>query len=229
MWLANDTMVENEWLRRSDVLIRGAVQRPAFKRRRSKSENELPFVKREASGNIRQTPSLDPIAEGRWWYKGKVDLVDLEVVVSSAGDVGEERRLELLSPGESFAAYADTEEERDSWASAIRSAKSSLLVSLNVMHPNSTLASSSSSNHLRRSLQALPHLPNQDGILPKRGKVDHFVPAIWVPDGKTDTCMRCGKAFGWRRRRHHCRLCGRCVCAQCSERVWSITSYAGND
>jgi hypothetical protein len=25
--------------------------------------------------------------------------------------------------------------------------------------------------------------------------------------------------FGWRRRRHHCRLCGRCVCAGCSGRV----------
>ena len=226
MWLTNDRMTENEWLRRSDALFRGHAQRPAFKRTRSKSENELPLLRREAAGGQqRQANSLDPIAEGKWWYKGRVDLVDLEIVSGSAGDIGDERRLEFLSPEASFAVYADTEEDRDSWASSIRSAKTSLLVSLNVMHPNSTLASSSSSNHLRRSLQALPHLPDQEDMFPKRGKVDHFVPAIWVPDGKTDVCMRCGNVFGWRRRRHHCRLCGRCVCAQCSGRVRGVMNF----
>jgi len=90
---------------------------------------------------------------------------------------------------------------------------------LTVMNPNSTLTSSASTNHLRRTLQALPHLPEDDDKNPPRGKVEHFVPAIWIPDGKTDTCMRCGRPFGWRRRRHHCRLCGRCVCGSCSGKV----------
>ena len=31
--------------------------------------------------------------------------------------------------------------------------------------------------------------------------------------GRTSSCMRCGRSFGWRRRRHRCRLCG---CASCS-------------
>lgn len=53
----------------------------------------------------------------------------------------------------------------------------------------------------------------------RRRKVEHWVPAIWIPDGKTTSCMRCGRMFGWRRRRHHCRLCGRCVCSTCSGRV----------
>lgn len=87
------------------------------------------------------------------------------------------------------------------------------------MNPNSTLTSSASTNHLRRTLQAIPHLPEDDDKNPPRGKVEHFVPAIWIPDGKTDTCMRCGRPFGWRRRRHHCRLCGRCVCGNCSGKV----------
>ena len=34
--------------------------------------------------------------------------------------------------------------------------------------------------------------------------------------------MRCGRSFGWRRRRHHCRLCGRFIRASCSGRVSSI-------
>lgn len=92
-------------------------------------------------------------------------------------------------------------------------------MSLNAMHPNSTLTSSASTHHLRRSLQALPHSPEEDARKPRRGKVEHFVPAIWIPDAKTESCMRCGRSFGWRRRRHHCRLCGRCVCASCSGKV----------
>ncbi|KLO20105.1 hypothetical protein SCHPADRAFT_992213 [Schizopora paradoxa] len=221
MWLANDRMVENEWLRRSDALFR-AGQRPAFKRSRSKSENEIPALKGNAHGNNNIS-----ISEDKWLFKGKIDLVDVEVVVSPPRDNGEERRLEILSPENSFAIYADTEHDRDQWVSAIRAAKASLLVSLNVMHPNSTLASSSSTNHLRRSLQALPYLPEKDEDLPRRGKVDHFVPAIWVPDGNAETCMRCGRSFGWRRRRHHCRLCGRCVCGRCSEMTFFIAEASG--
>ncbi|KIM44782.1 hypothetical protein M413DRAFT_25208 [Hebeloma cylindrosporum] len=57
----------------------------------------------------------------------------------------------------------------------------------------------------------------------RRRKVEHWVPAIWIPDGKTTSCMRCGRMFGWRRRRHHCRLCGRCVCSTCSGRTFFIS------
>jgi hypothetical protein len=95
------------------------------------------------------------------------------------------------------------------------------MATLTAMNPNSTLTSSVSTNHLRQTLQALPHLPEDDDKNPPRGRVEHFVPAIWIPDGKTDACMRCGRPFGWRRRRHHCRLCGRCVCGSCSGKVQS--------
>lgn len=60
-------------------------------------------------------------------------------------------------------------------------------------------------------------------VAERRRKVEHWVPAIWIPDGKTASCMRCGRMFGWRRRRHHCRLCGRCVCAGCSGQVCLFT------
>jgi hypothetical protein len=62
-----------------------------------------------------------------------------------------------------------TEDERDSWSTAIQQAKAQLLASLNVTHPHSTLASSSSTNHLRRSLQALPFLPEASPVS-KKGK-----------------------------------------------------------
>lgn len=130
-------------------------------------------------------------------------------------------------------------EERDAWTLAIRTAKESRLVALNVTNRDSTLTSSSSTQHLRRALQALPYPPDDDRYdepsskkkrkdhqkdrnRERRGRVEHFVPAIWVPDAKAESCMRCGGVFGWRRRRHHCRLCGRCVCASCSGKVGLI-------
>jgi len=90
------------------------------------------------------------------------------------------------------------------------------------MRPDSTLTSSSSTQHLRQTLQALPYSPDEEESKPRRGRVEHFVPAIWIPDGKTESCMRCGRTFGWRRRRHHCRLCGRCICASCSDKTFFI-------
>ncbi|KAL1951034.1 hypothetical protein VTO73DRAFT_183 [Trametes versicolor] len=169
----------------------------------------------------RRTRQASSGVDDRWVYKGHVELVDLEVVVSVPAASTPERGFELHSPHQSFVIYAATEEERDEWITAIRTAKSSLLVSFSVMQLNSTLTSSASNNHLRRTLQALPYDP-EDSSKPRRGKVEHFVPAIWVPDGKTESCMRCGRTFGWRRRRHHCRLCGRCVCGGCSNKTFFI-------
>lgn len=113
---------------------------------------------------------------------------------------------------------------------------------MNSTNPNSTLTSSTSNQHLRLALQALPYAPDpesssaspqkkkgskkdKDRLKEKqrRGHVEHFVPAIWVPDSKAEACMRCGGVFGWRRRRHHCRLCGKCVCANCSGKVCTRT------
>ncbi|EIM83574.1 uncharacterized protein STEHIDRAFT_83759 [Stereum hirsutum FP-91666 SS1] len=229
--------------------------RPSMSRSRSRSEAELSIIRDRTKsipgpGPLRSAGPRSPSRHGfsgspsrpnkrqassvaadeKWWFKGKLELVDVEVVVAATGlgaEPGEEMRFDVLSPEASFAVYAAGEEERDEWATAIRNAKASLLVSLNVTHPNSTLTSSASTTHLRQTLQALPHLPEEGGTKPKRGKVEHFVPAIWIPDGKTENCMRCAKNFGWRRRRHHCRLCGRLVCASCSGSTFFISDVNG--
>ncbi|KAJ7691928.1 hypothetical protein B0H17DRAFT_1330923 [Mycena rosella] len=249
--------------------------RPAMVRTRSKSEAELPTRSALATHSAlpapvpllaaRKSAYHHPVSrmkrrrhassgggageEGRWVYKGRAELVDLEVVPSAGREEGEERRFEVLSPGASFVLYADSEEERDAWTSAIRQTKAQLFVSLNATHPDSTLTSSASTAHLRRSLQALPFPPSDERLatlrqgndksgggkggkgskkLERRGRVEHWVPAIWIPDEKTEGCMRCGRPFGWRRRRHHCRLCGRCVCAACSERTFFISDPNAN-
>lgn len=38
----------------------------------------------------------------------------------------------------------------------------------------------------------------------------------WTPDSDAQTCELCRVSFTLLRRRHHCRRCGRCVCAECS-------------
>jgi FYVE, RhoGEF and PH domain containing 5/6 len=259
-----DSEATERWDRQ--VLKAGLSSRIMMVRSRSRSEAELSALRSRAqaggSGDgcsqpvspTRSSPSAPPSryivnptrtkkrqasstsCDERWWFKGKVELVDLEIVVTPSTEDREECRLEVWSPEGSFAVYAGkpsrshflpsltsvsvaSERERDEWSTAIRNAKAALLASLNVTHPNSTLSSSASTNHLRRTLQALPHLPGDERNGPRRGRVEHFVPAVWIPDGRTESCMRCGRPFGWRRRRHHCRLCGRCVCASCSGSV----------
>jgi hypothetical protein len=39
-------------------------------------------------------------------------------------------------------------------------------------------------------------------------------PRKWAPD--TPTCEVCAVGFSLARRRHHCRICGSCVCGACS-------------
>jgi FYVE/RhoGEF/PH domain-containing protein 5/6 len=90
------------------------------------------------------------------------------------------------------------------------------------MLSNTTLTSSSSNAHVRAMLRALPYT-GEEPESGKRLKVDHFTPPVWVPDRKAPACMRCHRKFTWLVRRHHCRLCGRCVCAPCSNRVCPCT------
>jgi len=41
-------------------------------------------------------------------------------------------------------------------------------------------------------------------------------PPIWLPDEASPHCQICKTSFTQRNRRHHCRNCGRLVCAKCS-------------
>lgn len=219
----------------------------ALLQRRSQHYNNAPPVAQASPMAKRRSVAS---SDEKWVFKGRADLVDLEVTVGSV--LTEERRFEINSPEGSFVVYALSDEEREEWVMAIRQAKAVWLVTLNAINPNSTLTSSASTNHIRKSLQALPFHPSDDrladskddgkvltpiskklkrdrdkGKAEVRRKVEHWVPPIWIPDGKTNECMRCGKMFGWRRRRHHCRLCGMCVCAACSDRTFFIADTSG--
>ncbi|KAJ7787236.1 hypothetical protein B0H14DRAFT_3505822 [Mycena olivaceomarginata] len=242
VWLeAEDGGGVGGWGGAGEAAPEGPV-RPLMARSRSKSEAELPLLRGAGEGGTaspapapspapspRKSAYHHPVSrmkrrhastgagdEGRWAYKGRAALVDLDVVVSAPPrERGEERRLEVLSPEGSFVLYADSEEERDAWTAAIRQTKAALFVALNATHPDSTLTSSASTAHLRRSLQALPFPPaDERGLNPHQGK---------PPKGKDRTRTRTGggsAAGGWstgcprygsrtRRRRGACGADGR--------------------
>ena len=45
-------------------------------------------------------------------------------------------------------------------------------------------------------------------------EVRGFAP-VWIPNDLAPRCMECNKQFTFFIRRHHCRWCGKCVCADC--------------
>ncbi|KAF9244171.1 hypothetical protein BU15DRAFT_42201 [Melanogaster broomeanus] len=203
--------------------------------------------------------------EEKWWCRGYMDLVDMEVVMA-VGRPGGSERLEVLSPEGSFALYPGKNDSLSSWIDAIRTARTARLAALALSNPDSTLSASASGVHLRRALRAFASEgdDNDDGQRDeepgdrdeasignqeagsastrsprshrRRAQLDNFLPPVWVPDAKTDACMRCGRPGGWRwaggggawRRKHHCRLCGRVVCAACSSKTFYIAD-ADND
>jgi len=46
----------------------------------------------------------------------------------------------------------------------------------------------------------------------------------WVPDDCVTECLQCGFAFSFFTRQHHCRLCGRLFCANCTSNQCPIPS-----
>lgn len=70
---------------------------------RAKTKSVLPLPRKKDKDRNRHASSTE---EERWVYKGRAELVDLEVIVSPPREAGEERRFEVLSPEESFVLYA---------------------------------------------------------------------------------------------------------------------------
>ena len=101
-----------------------------------------------------------------------------------------------------------------SWVESIRTARAAHLEALAMSNPDSTLSASTSGVHLRRALRAFASESDDIDYEPKleeaggrnettppfsrlrRAQLDNFLPPVWIPDARTDTCMRCGRSLG---------------------------------
>lgn len=50
---------------------------------------------------------------------------------------------------------------------------------------------------------------------------------VWVPDSVSKQCLICSQKFSAFIRKHHCRMCGRLVCSQCSPGKGDIAQLSG--
>lgn len=69
-------------------------------------------------------------------------------------------------------------------------------------------------NNLIDINRPLPQIPSVTGP-PTRPTGDIILPR-WQPDAEVSHCPICSRAFAFWYRKHHCRKCGRVVCANCS-------------
>lgn len=54
----------------------------------------------------------------------------------------------------------------------------------------------------------------------------HWNAVPWVQNTEQQNCYICAKAFNWwKRRYHHCRVCGNCVCSHCSPMKKQLPEY----
>ncbi|KAL3196181.1 hypothetical protein MRX96_015585 [Rhipicephalus microplus] len=51
---------------------------------------------------------------------------------------------------------------------------------------------------------------------------------VWIPDQRVTMCQLCTSGFTFTHRRHHCRACGKVVCATCSSHRLPLP-YLGSD
>ena len=50
-------------------------------------------------------------------------------------------------------------------------------------------------------------------------------PATWTADERVNQCFSCRREFGMFVRKHHCRVCGRIFCADCSNFKIKVPSF----
>ena len=86
----------------------------------------------------------------------------------------------------------------------------------NVQERNDWLDALNSAIEEYRSRKAtfitLDHL---NPILRFEGKLGDSAP-VWIPDQRVTMCQSCSTEFSLVNRRHHCRACGKVICAPCS-------------
>ena len=136
----------------------------------------------------------------------KIPLSALQVRVTSTAE--HENEFNITSPVRSCTLRASSVAERNEWLDALNSAIEE--------HINRKATFSSFSTTSCGSIAGgNPHRPAGEVVAGMEGRIGSSAP-VWIPDRRVTTCQNCTAEFSVLLRRHHCRACGKVVCATCS-------------
>ncbi|GFN90871.1 fyve, rhogef and ph domain-containing protein 6 [Plakobranchus ocellatus] len=121
-------------------------------------------------------------------------LIGMKVISPKLED--HENEFNIISVQRSFTLCASTPELKQQWVTALHKA-----IEENAQRHN--------------TFETVKQGP-QTSLLDKDFVLGHKAP-LWVPDARVTMCMLCLVEFTLTWRRHHCRSCGRIICAQCSQ------------
>merc|ERR1719410_1131962 len=112
--------------------------------------------------------------------------------------------------------HVPTAEDFQNEFSITSNVRSCTLRAKNVQERNDWLDALNSAIEEYRSRKAtFITLDQLNPVLRFEGKLGDSAP-VWIPDTRVTMCGSCSAEFSLVLRRHHCRACGKVVCAQCS-------------
>ena len=136
----------------------------------------------------------------------KIPLSALQVRVSTAAEAEYENEFNITSPVRSCTLRASSVAERNEWLDALNSAIEE--------HVNRKATFSAASGGSNGSGNNRSH-PAGEVVAGVEEKIGTSAP-VWIPDRRVTMCQNCAAEFSVLVRRHHCRACGKVVCATCS-------------
>lgn len=125
----------------------------------------------------------------------RIPLTELQVRAPNAEEYDTE--FDITSPVRSCTLRANTVSERNEWLEAMSSAIEE--------HISRKATFQAASNKGGSEAEGFNDV----------GKIGNSAP-VWVPDRRVTMCQSCSVEFSVLIRRHHCRACGKVICAQCS-------------
>ena len=136
----------------------------------------------------------------------KIPLSALQVRVSTAAEAEYENEFNITSPVRSCTLRASSVAERNEWLDALNSAIEE--------HVNRKATFSAASGGSTCSGNNRNH-PAGQVVAGVEERIGTSAP-VWIPDRRVTMCQNCAAEFSVLVRRHHCRACGKVVCATCS-------------
>ncbi len=130
----------------------------------------------------------------------RIPLTALRVRAPPSSEEHYALEFDVTSPVRSCTLRASTPQERNEWLEAMNSAVEEHVSRKATFNLNNNNNNNGSANFLTPE---------------EAGKIGNSAP-VWIPDRRVTMCQNCAAEFGVLVRRHHCRACGKVVCAPCS-------------